>query len=128
MHRHEMQQSNIYLGIYIIVFYFFWKIRVLQWSLLLQLQKLLLEVGDSLRPLLKLGVLRLDGVLRMYDRVGTGVYLLMCNVEMPMDEVSPMLSLTKTVVHSLQLQVHLRRLTCPTMEDSILTLKPLHHV
>jgi hypothetical protein len=29
MHRHEMQQSNIYLGIYIIVFYFFWKIRVL---------------------------------------------------------------------------------------------------
>jgi hypothetical protein len=128
MHRHEMQQSNIYLGIYIIVFYFFWKIRVLQWSLLLQLQKLLLEVGDSLRPLLKLGVLRLDGVLRMYDRVGTGVYLLMCNVEMPMDEVSPMLSLTKTVVHSLQLQVHLRRLTCPTTEDSILTLKPLHHV
>jgi hypothetical protein len=128
MHRHEMQQSNIYLGIYIIVFYFFWKIRVLQWSLLLQLQKLLLEVGDSLRPLLKLGVLRLDGVLRMYDRVGTGVYLLMCNVEMPMDEVSPMLSLTKTVVHSLQLQVHLRRLTCPATEDSILTLKPLHHV
>jgi hypothetical protein len=29
MHRHEMQQSNIYLGIYIIVYYFFWKIRVL---------------------------------------------------------------------------------------------------
>jgi hypothetical protein len=29
MHRHEMQQSNIYLGIYIIVFYFCWKIRVL---------------------------------------------------------------------------------------------------
>jgi hypothetical protein len=25
-----MQQSNIYLGIYIIVYYFFWKIRVLQ--------------------------------------------------------------------------------------------------
>jgi hypothetical protein len=30
MHQHEMQQSIIYLGIYIIVFYFFWKIRVLQ--------------------------------------------------------------------------------------------------
>jgi hypothetical protein len=29
MHQHEMQQSNIYLGIYIIVFCFFWKIRVL---------------------------------------------------------------------------------------------------
>jgi hypothetical protein len=29
MHQHEMQQSNIYLGIYIIVFYFFWKIGVL---------------------------------------------------------------------------------------------------
>jgi hypothetical protein len=29
MHRHEMQQSNIYLGIYIIEYYFFWKIRVL---------------------------------------------------------------------------------------------------
>jgi hypothetical protein len=25
MHRHEMQQSNIYLGIYIIGYYFFWK-------------------------------------------------------------------------------------------------------
>jgi hypothetical protein len=25
-----MQQSNIYLGIYIIEYYFFWKIRVLQ--------------------------------------------------------------------------------------------------
>jgi hypothetical protein len=30
MHRHEMQQSNIYLGIYIIDYYLFWKIRVLQ--------------------------------------------------------------------------------------------------
>ena len=25
MHRYEMQQSNIYLGIYIIEYYFFWK-------------------------------------------------------------------------------------------------------
>jgi hypothetical protein len=25
MHQHEMQQSNIYLGIYIIEYYFFWK-------------------------------------------------------------------------------------------------------
>jgi hypothetical protein len=25
MHRHEMQQLNIYLGIYIIEYYFFWK-------------------------------------------------------------------------------------------------------
>jgi hypothetical protein len=25
MHRHEMQQSNIYLCIYIIEYYFFWK-------------------------------------------------------------------------------------------------------
>jgi hypothetical protein len=25
MHRHEMQQSNIYLDIYIIEYYFFWK-------------------------------------------------------------------------------------------------------
>jgi hypothetical protein len=30
MHQHEMQQSNIYLGIYIIDYYLFWKIRVLQ--------------------------------------------------------------------------------------------------
>jgi hypothetical protein len=27
-----------------------------------------------------------------------------------------------------QLQVHLRRLMCPTTEDGILTLKPLHRV
>jgi hypothetical protein len=33
----------------------------------LHLQKLLLEVGDRLRPLLKLGVLRLNGVLIMDD-------------------------------------------------------------
>jgi hypothetical protein len=32
MHRHEMQQSNIYLGIYIIDYNLFWKIRVLQVS------------------------------------------------------------------------------------------------
>jgi hypothetical protein len=25
MHQNEMQQSNIYLGIYIIGYYFFWK-------------------------------------------------------------------------------------------------------
>jgi hypothetical protein len=31
MHQHEMQQSNIYLGIYIIDYYLFWKIRVLQY-------------------------------------------------------------------------------------------------
>jgi hypothetical protein len=43
-----------------------------------------------------------------------------------MGEVPHMLGLTKEVVCGLQLQVHLHRLTCPMMEDGVLTLKPLH--
>jgi hypothetical protein len=48
----------------------------LGWSLLLQLQELLLEVGNSLCHLLKLSVLHLDGVLEVHDHVGTGVHLI----------------------------------------------------
>jgi hypothetical protein len=46
MHRHEMQQSNIYLGIYIIVFYFFWKIRVLQ-----RHHRILLQMSPQIKSL-----------------------------------------------------------------------------
>jgi hypothetical protein len=45
-----------------------------------------------------------------------------------MGEVPPMLGLTDTVVRGLQFQIRLCRLTCPTTENVILTLKPLHHV
>jgi hypothetical protein len=62
------------------------------------------------------------------DRVGMGVHLLTCTVELQMGEVSPMLGLTETTVRGLQHQVCFYRLTCPTIEDGILTLKPLHHV
>jgi hypothetical protein len=45
-----------------------------------------------------------------------------------MGEVPPMLDITKTAVRGLQLLVCLCRLTCPTTEDGVFTLKPLHHV
>jgi hypothetical protein len=48
----------------------------LKWCLPLKLQKLLLEVGGRLCPHLKLGILRLNGVLKVDDSVGTDIYLL----------------------------------------------------
>jgi hypothetical protein len=44
----------------------------LRWRLPLKLQKLLLEVGDHLR----LDILRLNGVLKVDDPVGTDIHLL----------------------------------------------------
>jgi hypothetical protein len=88
----------------------------------------LLEVRDSLHPLLKLSVLRLDGILEMHDCVGIGVHLLTCEVKLLTGEVPPVLGLTKVAVCDLQLQIHLHRLTCPMMEDGILSPKPLHRV
>jgi hypothetical protein len=100
----------------------------LKWCLPLKLQKLPLEVGDRLHPLLKLNVLRLDGILELHDHVGMGVHLLTSKAELLMGEVPPMLSLSKMAVCGLQLQVHLRWLMYPTTEDGALTLKSLHHV
>jgi hypothetical protein len=96
--------------------------------LLLQLQKLLLEVGDRLCPLIKLGILCLGGILEMHDHVGASVHLLTSEVKLSTGEVPPVIDLSKAVVCSLQLQIHLCRLTCPMMEDGILMLKPLHRV
>jgi hypothetical protein len=59
---------------------------------------LLLEVGDHLRPLLKLGVLRLHVVLKVDDSVGTDIRLLMSDVEQNMGVVRSMLSATKVTV------------------------------
>jgi hypothetical protein len=75
------------------------------WCWPLQLQKLLLEVGDRLRPLLKLGVLRLCVVLKVDDPVGTSIHLLMSDVEQHTGVVPPMLGLTKSMVSDLQLAV-----------------------
>jgi hypothetical protein len=75
------------------------------WCWPLQLQKLLLEVGDRLRPLLKLGVLRLHVVLKVDDPVGTSIHLLMSDVEQHTGVVPPMLGLTKSMVSDLQLAV-----------------------
>jgi hypothetical protein len=43
-------------------------------------QKLLVEVGDCLCPLLKLGVLHLNGVLKVDDPVGIDIHLLLSDV------------------------------------------------
>jgi hypothetical protein len=84
------------------------------------------SIGDDLRPLLKLGILRLDSVLKIHDHVGAGVHLLTGNVDLLQGVVQPMLSITKAVVRDLQLKILLCRLMCPTMEESVLVLKPLH--
>jgi hypothetical protein len=60
-----------------------------------------LEISDSLCPILKLGILRLDGVLEMHDHVGTGVHLLVSDVDLVPGIVQPMLDLTKVVVRDL---------------------------
>jgi hypothetical protein len=67
----------------------------------LQLQKLLLEVGDHLCPFLKLGTLCLQGVLKVYNPVGTDVHLLTCKVKQLIGVVSPMLGFTKMTIRDL---------------------------
>jgi hypothetical protein len=53
----------------------------LGWHLHLNLQQLLLKVGDRLRPLLKLGVLYIHVVLKVDNPMGTGLHLLASDVE-----------------------------------------------
>jgi hypothetical protein len=43
----------------------------------------------------------LDDILKMHDCVGTGVYLLMGNINLPPVIVQPMLGLAKAVVRDL---------------------------
>jgi hypothetical protein len=75
------------------------------WCQPLQLQELLLEVVDRILPLLKLSILYLNGVLKVYDLVGTDIHLLTCDIEQLTGVVPPMLSLTKMTIHDLQLAV-----------------------
>jgi hypothetical protein len=74
------------------------------WCRPLQLQKLLLEVGDRLYPLLKLGVLRLHVVLKVDDPVGMSIHLT-SDVEQHTGVVPLMLGLTKSMVSDLQLLI-----------------------
>jgi hypothetical protein len=71
------------------------------WYRLLQLQKLLLEVGDHLHPCLKLSLLHLEGMLKVDDPVGTDIHLLPSDVEQLTDVVPPILGLTKSTVSDL---------------------------
>jgi hypothetical protein len=77
----------------------------LEWCLPLKLQKLLLEVNDCLRPLLKLSVLHLNGMLKVDDPVGTDIHLLSSDIEQLTGVVPPMLGLTKPTVSDLQFAV-----------------------
>jgi hypothetical protein len=53
----------------------------IRWCLSLKLQQLLLEVSDHLSPLLKLGVLCLNVVLKVVNPVGTDLHLLTGDVD-----------------------------------------------
>jgi hypothetical protein len=75
------------------------------WCWPLQLQKQLLEVGDRLFPLLKLGVLCLHVVLKVDDPVGMSIHLLMSDVEQHIGVIPPMLDLSNSMVSDLQLTV-----------------------
>jgi hypothetical protein len=77
------------------------RIGRLRWRLHLKLQQLLLEVGDSLRPHLKHGVLHLHVVLKVDNPVGTDLHLLMGDVEQHTGVVPSMLRVTKATVNLL---------------------------
>jgi hypothetical protein len=88
----------------------------------------LLEAGDRLCPLLNLSLLRLEGMLKVYDPMGTDIHLLMCDVEQLTGVVSPMLGLTKISIRYLQLTVLIRRWECTTAKNGILMPQPLQLV
>jgi hypothetical protein len=67
----------------------------------LMLQQLLLKVGDHLRPLLNLGILRLHVVLKVDDSVGVDIHLLTGDVEQHMCVVPSMLGVTRVTVNLL---------------------------
>jgi hypothetical protein len=71
--------------------------------------KVLLKVDNCLCPLLKLGTLHLDGVLKLDDPVGTDIHLMTCDVEELTVVVPPMLGLTKTMIRDLPLTVLIQR-------------------
>jgi hypothetical protein len=75
-----------------------------------------LEAGDDLCPLLKLGILHLNGILKINDNLGVGVHRLTCEVDLLLGVDQPMLDLAKAAVRDLQLKVLLHRLTCPMMK------------
>jgi hypothetical protein len=62
---------------------------------------LLLEVGDRLCHLLKLDVLRLNGLVKVDDPMGMDIHLLVSDVEQLTGVVLPMLGLTKSTVSDL---------------------------
>jgi hypothetical protein len=89
LQRRDLALVNARHGINLVV------VDKIRWCLPLKLQKLLLEVGDHLHPLLKLSILQLNGTLKVDDPMGTGIHLLVSDVEQPMGVVPPMLDLTK---------------------------------
>jgi hypothetical protein len=65
----------------------------------LKLQQRLLEVGNHICPLLKLGVLRLHVVLKVDDPMGMHIHLLTGDAEQHTSLVPPMLGITKMMVN-----------------------------
>jgi hypothetical protein len=74
---------------------------MLGWCLNLQLQQLLLKVGDHLDRLLKLNILRLNVVLMVDNPVGTGLHLLTSDVEQHACVVPSVLGVTMATVNLL---------------------------
>jgi hypothetical protein len=77
------------------------RVSRLGWRLHLKLQHLLLKVCNHLHPLLKLSVLYLHVVLKVDNPVGTGLHLLMSDVEQHIGVVPSMLGVTKATVNLL---------------------------
>jgi hypothetical protein len=85
----------------------------------------MLEVGDHHHPLLMIGILHLNGVLEVYDPVGTDIHLLTCDIEQLTGVVPPLLGLTKTMIRDLQLVVLIQKWKCTAAEDGSLMPQPL---
>jgi hypothetical protein len=95
LHRRDLVLIDARHGIYLL------GVSRLGWRLHLKLQQLLLKVGDRLHPLLKLGILHLHVVLKVDNLVGTGLHLLVGDVEQHTGVVPSMLGVTKAMVNLL---------------------------
>jgi hypothetical protein len=94
-----------------------------RWNLKLKHLNLLLKRGNHHYPRLKIEVLLLVGVLKVYDHMSALVHQLAWCVKLLTNVMPRVLDLTKATVRDLQLPVLVWRRNCTTTEKVILTLQ-----
>jgi hypothetical protein len=91
----------------------------------LEIEDLLEEVGVLLLPRLKLGVLLLNSMLQVHNRVGPGVYLLSSLLQLSASVTQLSLDLAQAAVHKLQLSVLIKDTDPLLTEAMVLVTQPL---